>query len=111
MPLKRKKKRQYRWFIEPIGGEANSSVSALLKPTEADEIELREDECQDGRRHLVYRCQREDIEKFSQPPGVNVRFWKQEGNGKIRPFTPFDSMPKKKRSPKAGQKEKQGSLF
>lgn len=82
-----KRKRTYRWFVEPFGDRANYGISQLPGITEDDVVEISPADAEDGHAHYVYECTQEErkiIENSVKEGDFQVHFWKQEGSGKYR---------------------------
>ena len=96
--------REYQWYVEPFGSDTNSAVAQLLEATEEDKRRIRPGECEDDRPHMVYTCsseQRRTIEKSVRSAGLDVQFWVQQGQGKIRKWKPRQIRKKSKENKKA----------
>lgn len=75
----------YTWYVEPIGGLTNETISNELPPEDA----LREKTCADNETHDLWRCNHEFITKLkNSQQRLKFNVWVQEGNGQIRIWVP-----------------------
>ena len=71
----------YVWYVEPLNDVTNEYISRELPPEDA----LRDQACEDGKRHNLWRCQYWFVALLNRSQ-QSLRFaaWVQEGNGQIR---------------------------
>jgi hypothetical protein len=82
MNFQDKNNREYKWYIEPLNSQTNSSVSTQL-PAE----NFCQPACKDGQSHNLWQCSFQLARSFwesRENSGLHLKIYIQEKNGKIR---------------------------
>lgn len=84
--MKRRKKRQYTWYLEPLTPETNRAIAAMLPEEDAIQNAI----CAGKTTHDVWRCQHSTVKRFlATAPEFGLKFviFRKEGpHGPIRPW-------------------------
>jgi len=77
------KERQYEWFIEPLDGNTNTTISRVLP----EENFFQGVECRDGRKRNLWGCAGDFVSMMRMSKtslGLRFRIFNRCDNGKIR---------------------------
>lgn len=98
-------KREYTWYVEPIGNKTNAVIHDYIKEKSID-AECRSIECADEKKHNLWRCDFDLIGTLhvsQKSLSLNFRVFNQQGKGLIRPCPSFLFEKKKRKKVKTAE--------